>query len=178
MKELKIPFECHTSGYEEDMTLYKNPAKLATFLAEQKAKFIAHTFLDSIIIGADTFITIGSKKIGKPATVEAAKKIIAEMSNKKIKVISGLAVIKTDAQGKVHKEKSTNVTTILKIKKLSGAEIKSLAEHREALQISGAFSIEGQGGQFVETIDGDYNNVIGLPIFKLKELLKDFGVKL
>lgn len=173
MQELKIPFECHASGYEEDMEAHKDPRKLAKFLALEKARFIARKFPNSIIIGADTFITVGSKKIGKPASVKEAAKIVRGMSGKKIKVISGLAVIKTDSAGKILKEKSAHVITILKIKKLSSAEIKSLAEHEEALQISGAFSIEGHGGKFVESIEGDYNNVIGLPVFKLKKMLKE-----
>ncbi len=52
------------------------------------------------------------------------------------------------------------------------------AEQENALQISGAFSIEGEGGKFVEKIEGDYNNVIGLPLIQLREMLEKLGVKL
>ncbi len=178
MEELNIPFECHTSGYEENMEAYENSAQLAKHLAEGKAVFIAHKFPDSIIIGADTFITIDKEKIGKPATVKEAETIIEKMSGKTIEVHSGLAVIKTDAQGKIIKKTVEHVLTKLKIKSMSLAEIHSLAHQEEALQISGAFSIEGEGGKMVEKIDGDYNNVIGLPLFKLRQILQNFGLKM
>ncbi len=56
--------------------------------------------------------------------------------------------------------------------KMTPQEISHLAHQEEALQISGAFSIEGEGGKMVQKIDGDYNNVIGLPLFQLKKMLK------
>ncbi len=175
MEELGLPFECRTSGYEEDMLAHKNPGKLAKHLALEKAKFIAKKLPNSIIIGADTFITVGSTKIGKPATYPEAEKIIKSMSGKTIKVHSGIAVIQTGDEGEITKELVEHVLTKLKIKKMSQTEIRTLAHHDEALQISGAFSIEGEGGKMVEQIEGDYNNVIGLPIFQLQKMLKKIG---
>lgn len=183
LKPLGLKFQCCTSGYEEDMNSHKNPKKLATFLALQKAKFIAHKFPDSIIIGADTFITVNTKvggvirttKIGKPRTIAEAKKIIASMSGKTIGVHSGIAVIKTGAKNTVASAKQEFTAydlTKLKIKKMSEAEINHLAHQKNALQISGAFSIEGAGGKMITRIVGDYNNVIGLPIYKLIPILK------
>ncbi len=183
-RQFDLQFECHSSDYPEDMTVYKNPGKLAKFLALGKAKYIAHRFPDSIIIGADTFITIGSKKIGKPANRKEAREIITAMSGKTILVHSGLAVIKTSTTKPARQthtkpaleiitEIVEHVVTKLTIKKMTAAEIRTLADADEALQISGAFSIEGEGGKMVERIDGDYNNVIGLPLFRLREILKE-----
>ena len=105
MKELNIPFECHVSDYKENMGKYKDPGKLARFLALEKGKFIAHKFPDSIIISADTFVTIDEKKIGKPKSKQEAKEIIKKMSNHHVKVHSGLAVIRTNKNGKITGEK-------------------------------------------------------------------------
>ena len=171
MKKLGIAFKCHGSNYEENMQAYANPKKLAVFLAIGKAQNLAEKFQDSIIIGADTFITIGKTKIGKPATTKEAEKIIKSMSGKTIHVHSGIAILKTDHSGKILKKLTAHVLTKLKIKKMTTKEIIHLAHQKEALQISGAFSIEGEGGKMTEKITGDYNNVIGLPIFKLKKLL-------
>jgi len=176
MKELGIPFECHNSGYEENMEAHENPKILAKHLALGKAVYIAPKFPDSIIVGADTFITIDQEKIGKPSTVKEAKTIIKKMSGKTIEVHSGIAVIQTDKQGEITKKLVEHVLTKLKIKKMSGREIDSLAGHKEALQISGAFSIEGEGGKMVEKIDGDYNNVIGLPLFRLRKMMQFLGI--
>jgi septum formation protein len=202
MEELGLKFECRPSGYEENMKLYREPPKLARHLALGKALFIAPKCPDSIIIGADTFITIKSRDaesaaaaraaahktqsrklatsyeiIGKPATISEARQIIRKMSGKTIGVHSGIALVQTDAQGRVAKKLVAHVLTSLKIKKMEPHEINLLANQEEALQISGAFSIEGEGGKMVEKIDGDYNNVIGLPLFKLRKMLATFGVK-
>ena len=175
MQELEVPFECHTSNYEEDMKAFTDPKKLAIFLATGKAQTLTAKFPNSLIIGADTFITIGKTKIGKPSTVKEAEKIISAISGKVIHVHSGVAVLKTDSKGRVIKTHTAHVITKLKIKKMSAAEIHHLATQEEALQISGAFSIEGEGGKMVEKITGDYNNVIGLPILKLQTILKNFS---
>lgn len=177
MEEIGIAFECHSSGYDENMEAHPDPKTLAKHLALEKAVFIASRFPDSIIIGADTFITIGREKIGKPSTVKEAEKIISKMSGKIILVHSGISVIQTGSKGKIVKKLVAHVLTKLKIKKMSLEEIHSLAHHEEALQISGAFSIEGEGGKMVEKIDGDYNNVIGLPLFQLRIMLKKLGVQ-
>lgn len=178
MKELGIPFECHSSDYPEDMTLKKSVPDLAIHLALGKAEYIAPKFPNSIIIGADTFIVAHGQKIGKPESIEDAKRIIRLMSDSIILVISGVATIQTDKDGAIIKGLVGHVNTHLKIMKLSAKDIKSLAEQENALQISGAFSIEGEGGKFVEKIEGDYNNVIGLPLIQLREMLEKLGVKL
>jgi septum formation protein len=177
MKELGIPFECHATEIFEDMNAKTDPVKLAMHLASQKAAAAAAKFKDAVVIGVDTFIVINDEKIGKPSTVAEAKKIISSMSGNTIDVISGMAVLKTDSEAKKVREFITNAVTRLKIKKMTAAEIDFLANHEEALQISGAFSIEGEGGKMVERIDGDYNNVIGLPLFQLREILNELGVK-
>ena len=177
MKELGIPFECHSTEIFEDMSARREPIELAMHLATQKAEAATKKFPDAIVIGVDTFIVIGKEKIGKPETVKEAEKIIGRMSGNKIEVISGMAVLETDSQGRKTKEYITNAVTTLKIKKMTAAEIAYLANHEEALQISGAFSIEGEGGKMVEEIVGDYNNVIGLPLFQLKEILAKLGIK-
>ena len=178
MEELGLKFECHTSDYEENMELFDEPGILAKHLAVGKATSIAHKFPNAIIIGADTFITIGNEKVGKPSSLAEAKKIIKNMSGKTIKVHSGIALIQTDEESKISQQLAEHVLTSLKIKKMTAHEINTLAGQEEALQISGAFSIEGEGGKMVERIDGDYNNVIGLPLFRLRIMLQKLGIHL
>jgi septum formation protein len=178
MEELNLPFECHASEIFEDMSVKKDALELAMHLAAQKAEAVCAKYPDAIIIGVDTFIMINKEKIGKPTDTKDAARIIKKMSGRKIRVISGLAVLKTGKKGEKIKELISNAVTVLKIKKMSPEEIGYLANHEEALQISGAFSIEGEGGKMVESITGDYNNVIGLPLNQLKEMLTELGVKL
>ena len=178
MKELGIPFHCHTSEYEEDMTAYKTPETLAKFLALQKARFIAPKYPDSIIIGADTFGSMDDEMLGKPHSMAAAKEMIRRFRNNKIAVHTGLAVIQTDKSSQVSKESTTHTVTTLTFGDITEKEIDEIVKKDDVLRVAGALTIEGESGKFVKTIDGDYHNVIGLPIFQLKEMLITFGIKL
>jgi len=171
MKELEVPFECHTSNYEEDMTLFKDPKKLSIHLASEKARFIAHKFPDSIIIGADTFGSIGNQILGKPSSKEEAYQMIKQMSENTVNVHTGLVVIRTDSQGEIKKELASHTLTKLTFIKLSDKNIKDIIEKDDVLNVAGAITIEGESGKYVDTIEGDYHNVIGLPLFQLKEML-------
>lgn len=189
MKKLRKPFTWCVSDFDEDMLSHGHPRKLATHLALGKAltaakqktttqkptgtKASTPKWLNAIIIGADTFIMVGTKKIGKPKNIKEAQQIIGSMSGKTIRVYTGLAILKTDINGKIITKRTSCVLTKLKIKKMTQAEIDLLTHAPEALKISGAFSIEGSGGKMIKKIDGDYDNVIGLPMFKVKEMLKN-----
>ena len=171
MRELGVPFTCVPSGYEEDMNARKTPQALAKFLALNKALFIAPQHPNSIIIGADTFGTINGKKIGKPKDHKEAQEIIRQMSNHKMEVHTGVAVIKTDNSGTPTKQLTSHTVTKISFIKITEHDITHIIKTDEVLTTAGAFTIEGAGGKFVKEINGDYHNVIGLPLFKLKELL-------
>lgn len=176
-----VTLECRASGYHEDMRAYTQSWRLAQHLALGKARWMvtegATQFANAMIVGADTFITCGrdvhggEKKIGKPKSVQDAKRLIRMMSGRVIGVYSGVAVVQTDARGTIVREEVTHALTRLHIKKMSPEEVNLLAHQKDALQISGAFSIEGEGGKMITKIDGDYDNVIGLPIFLLEKML-------
>lgn len=173
LAEIIPKFECHAGGYEEDMSAYKHPRRLAMFLALQKAKFVAGDYPDSIIIGADTFITLGSKKIGKPKSVNEAREIYKMKSGREVKVHSGIAVIKTDKKGNIKKVAVDHVVTSLTFAKITDADIDFIIKNDNVLETAGGLTIEGASGKFIKKIRGDYNNVIGLPILHLEQMLKN-----
>jgi septum formation protein len=177
MKQLGLPFECHASDIFEDMEARKDPVELAIYLAAQKAEHIAAKYADAIIIGVDTFVVIGKEKIGKPENIEGAARILQKMSGQKIEVVTGIAALKTDANSRKIKELISSCSTFLTMKKLSALEIRDHAHRPEALTVAGGITIENDHALFTK-IEGDYNNIIGLPIFQLKEMLEQLGVKL
>jgi septum formation protein len=177
LEKLGVPFVCVTSGYHEDMSVHDDPMELGRFLASGKANFVAKDFPESVILGADTFVMNGDVKIGKPATHEEAMEIVRNMSGKVIDVYTGVCVVRTDAYGRVMRELADCVLTRLHIRVMSEDDVRSLAYQPNALEISGAFSIEGAGGKMVTKIEGDYDNVIGLPVFRVKEMLSEIGTR-
>lgn len=176
MKKLKIMFTTITSGFPEDMTKIKNPRELAKHLAIGKALHIAENHPDSIIITADTFVVLGNQFIGKPNSKKEAAQLIRSMSNQKVKIYTGMAVIKTSHKSakshpKILKKSLTCTLSTIILHKLSEKQIAFLASQPEATKIAGGFSIEKFEKFAVKKLIGDYENVIGLPIFKLKKIL-------
>lgn len=177
MKELGLSFECHASDYEEDMSKHRDPKMLATYLASGKAGFIAPKFPESIIIGADTFGTINNKLMGKPRTRAEAVEMIRRMSGNTVYVHTGLAVLKTGPAGEIERELVSHTSTRLVFSIINEKAVREIVKKDDVLNVAGALTIEGESGKYVETIEGDYQNVIGLPLFRLKEMLAELGVK-
>ena len=169
LKIIGLDFEIEESNYIEDMTEKLPAYKLAQKLALGKAMDVAKKHKDAIIIGADTFMILEKEFIGKPHTLQEAKKILKKISGKKHKFITGIAIIDT----KRNKVFTDYEITDIWFKKLSNKEIESYIKTNEPLDKSGGYTIQGIGAIFVEKINGNYDNAIGLPVGKIyKHLLK------
>ncbi len=174
MSRLKIDFQIVDSGYEEDMSLKMLPTALAKFLSMGKAKKAAKNYKDSIVVAADTFVTMGNKLLGKPQTKEVAVKMLQSLSNKTVQIITGLAIIDTSTN------KHFSIVEIgkVKIKKLSKSEIENYINSGEPMGHAGAFAVQGLGGVFIEKISGDFNSIMGLPLFKVAKIFTKLGIKI
>lgn len=173
LENVGLQFEVVASSYEEDMTLALKPQELAKHLSLGKAEDVAKNNPDSIIIAADTFIVLNDNKIlGKPHTGEMAKETLQSISGKILKVITGYTVIDATTDKSI----SEAVVTEVFIKELSEREIDAYIATGEPLDKAGAFGIQGHGALLIEKINGDYFNVVGLPLFSLAKSLKEFGI--
>lgn len=172
LEQIGLEFEIDPSNYKEDMTLKMEPLKLAEFLSLGKAKDVAQRHKDSIIISADTIVAIGGEVFGKPKTPEKAKYMLQKFSGKAHSVITGFTII--DAE--TNKQISKSVETKVYFKNISEKEIDAYIATGEPLDKGGGYAIQGLAALFVEKIEGDYFNIVGLPIFPLAEELKNFGV--
>ena len=167
-----LQFSVCVSDYEEDLGLALAPRKLARFLSLKKAEAVARRYQNAIIIAADTFIALNNKLLGKPRDEEEARKMLGMLSGKSHSVITGFSIIDT-ASGK---RLSRSVETTVYFKKLGRDEIRAYVKSGEPLDKAGAYAIQGLGGVFIKKIDGDYFNVVGLPMCALAECLIKFGI--
>ena len=174
LKQIGLEFEIDPSNYEEDMSLKMKPNKLAEFLSLGKAKDISQRHKDSIIISADTIVAIGGEVFGKPKTSERAKYMLKKFSGKAHSVITGFTIIDTGTNKQITKSVETKVY----FKSLSEKEIDAYIATGEPLDKGGGYAIQGLAALFVEKIEGDYFNIVGLPILALTEELKNLGVKI
>jgi septum formation protein len=171
LKQIGLNFKIIPSNYEEDISLKMSHTKLAKTLAYGKASDVSRRVKNGIIIGVDTFLVLGKKRIGKPKDEKNARKMLKLLSGKRMKVYSGVAIIDKYKKREIVDCEITEV----KLKKLTDKEIASYVKTKEPLDKAGAFAIQGIGGIFIEEIKGCYTNVIGIPLNNLYKNLNKLG---
>ena len=172
LEKIGLKFAVEPSDSEEDTDAGLEPHELVWQISINKAKTVAAGYKNAIVIAADTIGVIGNKILGKPHTPNEAVKMLSEISGQPHLVITGLTVLDTAT----NKSISLTVDTIVYIKKLTGREIDAYVSTGEPLNKAGAYAIQGMGAVIVERIDGDFYNVMGLPLQALTEVLKEFGI--
>ncbi|MEI7424815.1 MAG: nucleoside triphosphate pyrophosphatase [Candidatus Staskawiczbacteria bacterium] len=172
LKQIGLEFEIDPSGYEEDMSLKMKSKELAEFLSLGKAKDVAQRHKDSIIISADTIIAIDDEVFGKPKTPERAKYMLQKLSGSVHSVITGFTIIDTETNKQISKAVETKVY----FRNITEKQIDVYIATGEPLEFAGAYAIQHLGGLFVEKIEGDYFNILGLPILSLVVELERFGI--
>lgn len=168
LKNILQNLEVEPSRVDESTIRAKTPAQFAVKAAEAKAKDVAARHKNAVIIGADTIVVLGQQVLGKPKDKKDAIRILKALSGKTHRVITGLAVIDTET-GKLL---SHTETTKVKMKKLPLKEINDYVKTGSPLDKAGAYGIQEIEAMFVERIEGDYDNVVGLPVGALLKLLR------
>jgi len=174
LEKIDLRFEVEPSNYKEYIYSGLEPHELAQKISLEKAKVVASKHQNVIVIAADTFMVFGSQILGKPHTENEARKMLEAINGKPHSVITGLSIIDSG----INKTLSRSVETKVYIKKLTLAEISAYVKSKEPLGKAGAYAIQGLGAVIVERIEGDYFNVIGLPLSALAEALKEFGINI
>jgi len=172
LKLTGLNFSVWPSTYEEDLKLPLKPRELARFLSRKKAEAVAHKYKNAIIIAADTFIVFKKRLLGKPHTEKDAENMLKMLNGKIHSVITGFTIIDTGS----NKTLSRSVETRVYFKKLTREEISAYVRSKEPLDKAGAYAVQGLGAVFIEKIEGDFFNVMGLPLFALTESLEKFGI--
>jgi len=174
LSKLGIDFEVMDSGYMEDMNLKMKPTALAKYLSMGKAKAVAMKNNNCIIIAADTFVVLDGKIIGKPNSKDLAIKMLLNLNNRTVQIITGLSIMDTYS----NKNFSEIVIGKVKFRKFSKSEAKNYIKHGESLDRAGAFAVQGLGAVLIERVTGDFNSIMGLPLFKVAKILNKLGVKI
>lgn len=167
-----LKFSVYAGDYEEDLTLSMSPRKLARFLSYKKAESVAYKYRNAIIIAADTFIVFKDRLLGKPRTAKEAGEMLRMLNGKAHSVITGFTIMDTGSG----KTLSRSVETDVYFHRLSRKEISAYVRSKEPLDKAGAYAVQGLGAVFIKKIEGDFFNVMGLPLFALTQGLKKFGV--
>ncbi|APH39029.1 Maf family nucleotide pyrophosphatase [Methanohalophilus halophilus] len=165
-------FEIIPSVYNEIMIEGLDSASQALQHALGKGRDVAAKYPDSVIIAADTVVLCDGKLLGKPACKEDAMSMLEMINRRAVAVLTGIVVIDS---GKGI-ENTDIVSTQVRMANISRKEITAYLKTGEPMGKAGAFAIQGFGAVLVEKVEGDFFNVVGLPLFRLSQMLKNIGV--
>lgn len=169
-----LDFSVCDSGYQEEFTHQLDPHSLAQYLSRKKAEAVAWRYKNAVVIAADTFILFGEERFGKPLSVEEAIKILSVLNGNIHSVLTGFTIMDT-GRGIA---KSRCEETKVYFRECSDEEIRAYAASGEPLDKAGAYAIQGLGAVLIEKIEGDFFNVMGLPLCAVVKELKAFGIKI
>lgn len=173
LSKLRIPFEVKAPDFIEEGQSRLRPREEVLFLAQGKARSLSRRFPDALILGADTLVVLGEKKMGKPRDDREAYLMLEQLSGKTHRVFTGLALLDSSSN---HFQTSVEETFVT-FYPLDEEEIQKYIKTGEPKDKAGAYAIQGKGESLVKGIKGDYLNVVGLPLDQLKKLLVPWGYK-
>lgn len=166
-------FRIVPSEKEEETDENLTPEETVKALALLKGRDVAEKCgKDSLIIAADTLVFIDGVLLGKPKDEADAKNMLLKLSGREHTVFTGVAVIRDG------KELAEYEKTDVYFRHMEDAEIDAYIKSGIPMDKAGAYGIQGAGAVFVEKIDGDFYNVVGLPLCRLYKMLGEFGVTL
>ena len=173
-------FTCRVIPADIDETPHEGeqPLDLVGRLAKDKALCVAseHAHAGEIVVAADTIVTIDGVILGKPADAQDAKRMLRLLSGRTHQVATGVCVARANAAGDAAEPVLQNFVEVTDVTfyTLDEDTIDEYAQSGEPLDKAGAYGIQGKGGRMlVEKIDGDFYNVVGLPIARVARTIRD-----
>ncbi len=163
------PFEVLAADIDETLLKDEDPINYVKRLAVEKARVVAAKSVGKLVLGADTTVVIGSEILGQPRDNEDARRMLTLLSGAWHQVITGVALVR---QGGNRLELVDHRTTRVRFAKLTGEQIDWYISTGEPMGKAGAYGIQGKAAPFIEELEGDYFNVVGLPIRLVYELLE------
>ncbi len=174
MEMLGLKFRVVKSNVEEKLNPRLGPRAQAEALSRQKAEAVAEKYDDAVVIGADTLVVVDSEILGKPKDNTSAERMLRKLSGREQEVITGFTILDTAKRQSVTK----SVVSKLVMRKLTAAEIAAYIDKEIVLDKAGSYAINGIGAIFFERIEGDYYNIVGLPLYALSQELKRMGIRI
>lgn len=176
IKNLNVEFEIAEPSFDEKLDSDDYSDDVIKSLSFQKAQSIltdAQTICNSLVISADTVVILENKILGKPKDEACARRMLKDLSGKTHYVVTAVTVLDTDTKESL----SEVVKTFVTFQDLSDELICDYVKTCRPLDKAGAYGIQEMGEEFIKGVDGDLENVIGLPTKTLKDMLLRFGYK-
>lgn len=171
LRRTGIVFEVVPSGCDEGIQA-TSPEEHVRELAVRKARAVSERHPDALVIAADSVAELDGDILGKPDTAEGARLMLGRLSGRFHRLLTGLAIV----DGPTGKTYDGVEATLVHLRQLSRDEIDAYVRSGEPLEKSGSYELQGLGATIVDRIEGDFSNVVGLPMAHLARALERFGV--
>jgi septum formation protein len=177
LRNAGIAFTVQASGINETPLEGESPRGCAERLARNKARAIFRIRPEDYVLGADTIVVVDKEMLGKPRNAADAARMLHMLSGRTHEVITGVCVIKPAAGGQlsVAREDVRSESTWVTMGALSDKEIRAYVATGEPMDKAGAYAIQGIASRWIPRIEGDYSNVMGLPVSLVYRMLREAG---
>lgn len=175
LEQIGLPFEVVVSHIEESIT-ETEPGKVVEQLSAQKAEAVAGSLgepEETLVIGADTVVAADHTILGKPADAARAAEMLRLLSGRTHAVYTGVTLILLGASGETAR-KTFHERTEVSFYPMEEAEIRQYVATGDCMDKAGAYGIQGFCARYIRGINGDYNNVVGLPVGRLYQEIKEW----
>jgi septum formation protein len=200
LRNARIPFVVQAADIEERVRDGESPRDCAERLAREKALAVSRSRSEDCILGADTIVVVDGNIFGKPRDAHDAARMLRMLSGRVHEVITGVCVAGAGSRGQgpgVSKSKTqatpvpggvdeqlatggrrvvtASETTLVTMSELSDADIREYVATGEPMDKAGAYAIQGIASRWIPRIEGDYSNVVGLPVALVYRMLREQG---
>ena len=176
LRNAGIAFHVHASDVEEGCRNGESATDCALRLAQEKAVSVSRSFRHDVVLGADTLVVVDGMILGKPNAVREAAQMLRLLSGRSHEVVTGVCLV-----GPLNGERATDrvvktssESTRVSMTELSERDIADYVATGEPMDKAGAYAIQGIAARWIPRIEGDYSNVVGLPVALVWKMLKEF----
>lgn len=175
---LELPVQICASEVNEETEEGLSPVDVVETLSFRKAEAVLKRLktdgMTGIIVGSDTIVELDGQILGKPKDTTDAVRMLKDLEGKQHQVFTGVACIDIESGHSIVKHRVTKVT----MKALNDTKIKRYVETGEPFDKAGSYGIQGKGSFIIESIEGCYFNVVGLPLSLLSDMLEEMGMEI
>ncbi|HET6646619.1 MAG TPA: Maf family protein [Pyrinomonadaceae bacterium] len=161
------PFEMVASNIDETRFKSESAVSYVTRLAQAKAEAVARTATSGLVVGADTVVVVEDQILGQPSDPDDARRMLKLLSGRWHEVLTGVSLMRANKNSLVEHE-----TTRVRFTEMSDVEIDWYVGTGEPMDKAGAYAVQGRAALFIEEIQGDYFNIVGLPMRLLYKLVR------
>jgi septum formation protein len=171
LREAGVLFQVHPAHLNEDQRPGELPLDYARRLAQEKAQAVAGHYPRQYVLGADTIVVIDGEVLGKPRDAADAERMLRLLSDRGHEVTTAVSLAIPGG-----KTETRSTTTKVYFRKLAVEEIREYVAGGEPMDKAGAYAIQGGASRWTNRIEGEYSNVVGLPLLTVTEMLRNHGL--